>query len=312
MSIRRISENDDFEFILRLKNETAKRFNPDPTFLGFRDTAEELQEKLCSPNATSKGFVVEVDGRLAAVVEVSLSPRTKNGYIEFGFVEGHGHLIQELVDKCSAIVRDNGGQKLFKFAFNKFGQVRNSEISFWEQMGFISEEYSKVTLILNFQEWKEPQEFNNAHIVPATEFAIEDIIQKLIDDGEDQVADLISQQYLPQRNPDQVVLTLLDEATNEIIGLALYRVFVHNQGSDDEFLDAIGFGLYFWPKFEISKAEKRRLLHASLLSMKQLGIVHAVSNISLKDFDTFAHFVREGFDGMGAEKNSIIHLYKKV
>jgi len=312
VNIRPIAESDDFEWIVQLQNETAKRFNPDPTFLGIRGTAEELKEELCSSNAASKGFAIEVDGSIAAFMAVSLSPRTKNGYINCGFVEGYGHLVQEMVDKCSVIVRENGGQKMFKFAFNKFGQVRNSEISFWEQVGFISEEYSKVTLILNLEDWKEPQEFNNAHIVPATEFAIEDMIQMLIDDGEDQVADLISQQYLPQKNPDQVVLTLLDELTNEIVGLALYRVFVHNQGSEDEFLDAIGFGLYFRPKFEISKAEKRRLLHASLLSMKQLDIVHAVSNISLKDFDTFAHFVREGFDGMGAEKNSTIHLYKTV
>lgn len=313
MIIRPIAETDDFEELLRLMNETVKRFNPDPTFFGFGYTAEGLREKFFGSSAQDKGFVVEINGTVVAFMAVSLSSVTKHGSVEFGFVEGNEQFLHELVQKCAELVHENGGEKMFKFAFSKFGQIRNNEITFWEQLGFVSEEYSSVNLFLDLKQWQEPAEFSNTNIVPATDLSLEQIIQMLHDEGEHSIADRLQEQFDAYRKMDQVILTLLDEATQEIAGLAIYRVYTHNKGTEHEFLNAMGLGLYFRSKFDLSPAEKRRLLHSALLSMKQLDILHVLSPTTLKHFDIFAILIREGFEGLEKmEKNSIIHLYKTV
>ncbi|BBH21941.1 hypothetical protein Back11_32860 [Paenibacillus baekrokdamisoli] len=302
--IRHITQHDDFVHLHQMMNDTAKRFNPDPTFHGFGTTPEELKDDY-SDITRSNGFLAEQNGMVIGFIGVSLSPITKNGNITFGYLEGYEFALSELVDKCPPVVRDNGGNKLYKFAFSKFGQIRNSEITLWERMGFTSEEYSNVTIILHLKDWIEPQDFNNANITPASDTELETIKQLLIEDDESFIAERID-------NPKKVLLTLRDENTNEIMGLAYYFVDLVNKGTEYEFLDAYAFTLHFRPNFELSKTEMQRLLHAAIFSTKQLGVLHIITRITLKNFTIFALMIREGFDDPEMEKNSTVNLYKKV
>ena len=134
--------------------------------------------------AKNNGFLAEHDGEVIGFMCVSLSSITRNGFIEFGFLEGHEEVLNDLVDRCLPVVRHNGGSKLFKFAFSTFGQIRNREISLWESLGFTSGEYSEVTLTLYLKEWKEPEDFNKDHIMPAAEEEYATIKQLLIEEDE--------------------------------------------------------------------------------------------------------------------------------
>lgn len=70
---------------------------------------------------------------------------------------------------------------------------------------------------------------------------------------------------------------LIDEKTNEIIGMASYFVDLANKGTRNEFYEAYAFNLHFRPKYDLKKDEKRRLLHAALLSTRQLGVLHVIT-----------------------------------
>lgn len=309
--VRQLTEHDDFDFLLHLMNQTAKRFNPDPKFLGIRITSSELKESYFSSENNKEGYVIEQDGEVIAVMGVSLSEVTSNGYIEFGVVEGYEKVLYELVEKCSSIVRKKGGNKLFRFASSKFGQIRNREITLWEQLGFISNEFSDISISLDVRDWSPPDDFHNENIYPSTAMELSEIRRILAEDDEEVIAELVSKQFVAT-SPDQIVLTLLDEGTKELIGIAFYRVIVANKGNNNEFLAATGFGVHFRPRYELSKSEKKRLIHASLLSMQELGIYHVYSRITLKNFEVFSMLIREGFDDSGIEQNCTIPLFKTV
>lgn len=309
--IRELTENDDYDVLLRLINQTARRFNPDPAFKGIGMTNTGLKDSYCSSEPHKIGYVVEEDGQVIAVMGVTVSGITSNGYLEFGVAEGHEEALRGLVEKCASKVNQKGGEKLFRYAFSKFGQIRNREITLWEQLGFQSEEFSTIIVSLDLRDWNEPDNFHNQNIVPATGMELSEIRQILLEDGEDVTAELVSKQFVT-KSPDQIVLTLVDDRTKELAGIAFYRVMISNEGSDQEFYNASGFGVHFRPKFHLDQNEKDRLLHASLLSMQQLGIYHVYSRISLSKFDVFTMLIREGFDDPGFDHNCAVLLSKMV
>lgn len=305
--IRKITENEDFERLLQMMNDTAKRFNPDPKFYGFGMTSQELKKDYSKPN-DSHGFVAVDNGMIVAFMGVYLSPITKNGHLVCGYIEGYEANLNDLVSKCLLVVRENGGSKLFNFASSKFGQIRNSEITFWEKLGFYSEEYANVTLMLSINEWNEPTGFNKSNIALVSNEELDLIKQLLVEDGESSTAELIDNNL----SKKHVILSLRDEHSGEITGLVHYYVDLVNKGTTNEFLDAYAFTIHFRPRYDLSKLEKRRLLHAALLSAKQLGVYHVITRITLKNFEVFSLLIREGFDDVGMEKNSTINLYKTV
>ncbi|NIK79514.1 hypothetical protein FHS15_004675 [Paenibacillus castaneae] len=303
--VRQITLQDDFTLLHQMMNDTAKRFNPDPTFQGLSTTTDELKEEF-SNVSLKNGFLAEQNGQIIGFMGVSLSPITKNGNIIFGCIEGYEDVLTKLIEVSIEVVRKNGGEKLYKFTFSKFGQIRNSEISLWEKFGFLSEEYSNVQILLHLDDWMEPEHFNNVNITLPSRDEYEAIKKLLIDDGESFISERMD-------DPASVLLTLRDEHTNEIMGLAYYHVDVEpKSSSQQENLSAYAFTLYFRPVFQWSKSEMQRLLHAALLSTKQLGVSHVITRITLKDFNIFALMIREGFDDFGIENMSTIHLYKKV
>ncbi len=309
--VRRVGQHDNFEWLHSLMNQTVKRFNLDPKFLGIAMTPSELRNSYLAAETTKDGFVAEKEGSVIAIMGVSLSEVTSNGYVEFGVVEGHEAILHELVEKCSSIVQQRGGKKLFKFVFSQFGQIRNKEIALWEQLGFDSDQFTNVTLLLDLKGWSVPEDFHGERIYPATDLALSEISQILMDDGEEQIVELIRKQFV-EKSADQIILTLVDEGTKQPAGLAFYRIIKANEGSDNEFLDASGFSVHFRPGYSLKKEEKQRLLHAALLSMKQLDIFHVYSRITLKHFDVFSMLVREGFEDPGFEQNCTISLFKMV
>ncbi|CAM4083294.1 hypothetical protein L1N85_14965 [Paenibacillus alkaliterrae] len=169
-----------------------------------------------------------------------------------------------------------------------------------------------VTTMLDLTNWKESEDFDITGIEPAVEIDYVDIKQILIEDGEDEMAELFQNQYSSTKKPDQVVITLKDKASDEIACIAFYRVVIANRGTDNELLDAIAFGIHIRPKYALNRAEIRRFLQGCLVSMKQLGLVHANTRITLKNFNVFAAMVSEGFHNEGLEKANIMRLYRSV
>ncbi|MDQ8738316.1 hypothetical protein [Paenibacillus sp. LHD-38] len=311
--IREVRETDDFEAIYNLINETFQRFSGDEIAI-YDGTGNGLKSKYFDPSSQDKGFIGEEGNRIVAFMGVLPSKATNNGHIECGFLDGYenDNILDKLLIKCTPFIRDRGGNKIFKFTSTKFGQVRNKEITLWEKLGFTSDEYSMVTTILDLRNWKESEEFNVTGIEPAVEMDYEDIKQTLIEDGEDEMAELFQNQYSSTKKPDQVVLTLKDETSGEIAGIAYYRVAIVNKGTNNEFLEANGFGLHIRPQYSLNRKEIRRFLQGCLVSMKQLGLVHVITRITLKNFNVFAAMVSEGFHNEGLEKANIMRLYRSV
>jgi hypothetical protein len=303
--IRNITAEDDFQQLLQMMKDTAKRLNPDPFFMGLATTVQDLKENYTV--IANNGFVAEDNGTVVGFMGVSLSPITKNGYIEFGCMEGYEYIAAKLMERCQSVIRVNGGEKIFKFALSKFGQIRNKEITFWEQVGFTSEEYSNIALCLDIRDWNEPNDFHNTNIGPASDEELEEIKQILIEDGELTIAEIV---HKPKK--EKVLLTMRDEKTNDVLGLAYYYVDLVNRGTENEFYDAYAFTLHFRSRYDINKEEMRRLLHAALFSAKQLGVLHVITRITLKNFANFALMVREGFGEDDIDKICIVTLLKTV
>jgi hypothetical protein len=303
--VRNITAQDDFEQLLQMMNDTAKRLNPDPLFMGSGTTVQDLKENYTV--ITNNGFVAEENATVVGFMGVSLSPITKNGYIEFGCMEGYEYTVAKLMERCQSVIRVYGGEKIYKFALSKFGQIRNKEITFWEQVGFTSEEYSNIILCLDIRDWNEPNDFHNTNISPVSDEELEEIKQILIEDGEISIAETVH-----NTKKEKVILTMRDEKTNDVLGLAYYFIDLVNRGTENEFYDAFAFTLHFRSRYNINKEEMRRLLHAALLSTKQLGVLHVITRITLKNFANFALMIREGFDEVGIDKNCIVKLLKTV
>lgn len=311
VQIRDVKETDDFEAIYDLINETLQRFSGDHRgTYGVR--GEELINQYCNPNNLSKAFIAVQDDKIVAFMGIHPSKVTNNGYIECGYLIGYEDLLDQLLIQCTSFVRERGGNKVYKFTSIKFGQVRNKGITLWESLGFISDEYAYITTYLNLREWEEPEEFDASGIEPAKEMNYDDIKQILIEDGEDAMAELFQNQYSPTEGPDQVILTLRDKVSNEIAGIAYYRVILSNGGSENEFLDVTSFGLHIRPKFHLDHHEIRRFLQGSLISMKQLNVYHVFTRITLKSFHVFSSMVTEGFHNKDLENANVIRLYKSI
>lgn len=308
--IREITATDDFHEIIRLINDTLHRFIYIP-LMRYGVTSEDLKRKYIDSEG-SKGFIAEDENKIVAFMGVTFSKVTKNGLLECGFVENFPTApLQKMTEYCSEIIRDLGGTKLFRFANTQFGQVRNREITLWEQMGFISDEFTSVTAFLSLNNWKEPVEYNNNGIEPTAIMEFHTIQQILLEDGEDVMAELVGNVYDKKRTPDEIVLTLRDKKASEISGIAYYRVNIHDKGTSKEF-QASAFGLHFRPMFEVSSEMKKRLLHAALLSMKQLNVQSVATRMTLKHFDVFSALVSEGFNNHNLENANIIRLQKPI
>lgn len=313
--MREVTVQDDFNAIYELINETELRFL-DPSKKGMvslGESANALKESYCNQDSHCKGFIAYNQlEEMVAFMGVTLSESTKNGFIQYGITEGHEQLISPLLEKCAASIKAQGGTKIMKFVPAKFGQIRNKEITFFEKFGFVSDEYAFMTTKLALDCWERPVEFDNSGIEPVTHLNRDSILQLLLDDGEEDMAELFKNQFSSNRHLDQVTLVLRDEQTNEIAGLAYYRVMLTRKGTEAESMEATAFGVHFRPTFSLGMKEKSRLIQAALQSMKELGLTQVFTRLTLKNFDTFAAMVKEGFHNQDLEDLNIIRLSKSI
>jgi hypothetical protein len=305
--IREVRADDDLAAMLRLLNETAKRWNRSPNFNGLGMTIEDLRYEADRNNL----FIAEADGQLAAVMCVYPSSLTGHGTIIAGYSEGNEYGLRLLIQRCEQRIAANGGKKLVKHVMASFGQVRNQEITLWESMGFTSDEYSSVACILNLSDWQEPDEIDLTGIEPAVELENEQILRFMIEDGEEAGAALFDRQYSGTMK-DQVVLKLSDPASGELQAVAYYRVQLTSHEQLGEFYNAIAFGIHLRPQYSLDLKEIRRFLQAALLSMKQFDIQYVSTKMTLKHFNLFAAMTAEGFTNRDVEQASSIRLTKRI
>lgn len=315
VSMREVTAQDDFKAIYEIINETELRFL-DPSKKGkvsLGESADDLKESYCNQDSHCKGFIAynQVE-KIVAFMGVTQSESTKNGFIQYGNMEGHEQLISPLLEKCAASIKEQGGTKIVKFVPAKFGQIRNEEITFFEKFGFMSDEFAYMTTNLALDSWERPAEFDSFGIEPVTELNRDRILQLLLEDGEEDMAELFKTQFSSNRHLDQVTLVLRDEQTNEIAGLAYYRVMLTRKGTEAKSMEATAFGVHFRPMFPLGMKEKSRLIQAALQSMKELGLTQVFTRLTLKNFDTFAAMVKEGFHNQDLEDLNIIRLTKTI
>lgn len=311
MQIRAITTADNMADISRLVEDTWHRFVPHAK--GRFVAAESLKQDYVETEAGA-GFVAEDGDRMAAFVGVTISRLTKNGLLVCGFTEDFPpQMLKQMTDRCAEFVSARGGSKLVIYANLRFGQVRNREITLWEQMGFEAEEFASVTAFLSLEHWKEPEAYKNTGIEHVSAAQVGAIQRMLLEDGEERMAEQIGYVRDSQRSPSEVILTLKAGKSAEIAGVAYYRVNLYKptKESSGEF-QASGFGLHFRPALAVSGAGKKRLLHAALLSMKQLDVKGVMTRMTLKHFDVFAALAAEGFNNHNLEDVNSIRLHKPV
>lgn len=293
--IRALHKNDDFEEIRRLLEHTRKKYTNDDRM--SVPSAEELKNDYFPTEPSrveygpKKGFISVKDGNPVAFMGISLNNATKNGFVEYGILENDEATLHSLIEKCCDVVTENGGNKIYYFAFTQFGQIRNPEITQFEKFGFISDEFSNCSTHLALNHWEEPQELDTSNIYADRNIDLTDIEEMLVEDGELSMAEQFKNSYSEQ-TPDVVILTLKN-ADNEMTGFAYYKVRLAHPSHTDPSANA--FGIHFRPKYHLTLNEKRRLLHAALRSMKQLNAASVTTLMSLKNFETFVILANEGF-----------------
>jgi hypothetical protein len=288
--IREISVHD-LEVVRDIVQLTSRRFVFDSRF----EVADidVLNEDYIS-NPTGKGFVAEVASVIVAFMGVSASESTGSGALRYGYEDNYVHITQDLLDRCASFINSQGGKKVYYFAITPFGQIRNKEITMFEQLGFISADYANTSTLLFLDNWKEPENLDTTGIVPDTYSDIEMFRKILIEDGESVTAEQFMNAN-PNRLSDTIFLTLQDKDTNTIWGFVHYKV-ARIQATGPRKASAVAFGVHFRPKYDLPLKEKRRLVQAALLSMKQLDLFSVVTHLTVKHFDTFVILATEGFD----------------
>lgn len=313
--IREVNPSDDFEKIYELINKTERRFL-DPTIgeqIILGESPEDLKQQYCDSDSNREGFVAMANnGNIIAFMGIIPSKITKNGHIQYGYLEENEEITEKLLNRCSDVIRKQGGTKVFKFAFTGFGQIRNKEISFYEKYGFESDEYAIVTMELSLEDWVLPTQFDN-YLIESSEDLDREVIEKvLVEDGEDAMADLFKKQFSSSNRPDEILLILRDRPSQEIAGIAYYRVSLFNKDEKEESFEASAFGVHFRSKFNVRTDEKRRFIQGALKSMTELSIKHVITRLTLKDFETFVSLVKEGFNNDDLEQANTLRLYKKL
>lgn len=306
IAIREVREDDDFQRIYDLNLETGQRMNRQiglqqrircapPNSLKLKYFPNEDNSALLTK---CKGFIAEFNGQMVAYMDVTFPEHSNNGYVSFGYSEGYEHVIQDLLDRCCAVVKLNGGTKLYQYAVLIAGQIRNYQITFWEKYGYIADPYFFALIKLEVDEWTAPANINNEGIDSA-QLSTHEVIQILREDGEEHLAHEWKEE-ISFESPDIVTLTLRDLTSNEILALSYYRVahFKDKRKEDGKVYDGLGawrVGFHFRPKYLLSRQEKRRFIDGTIQSMKELDIIFASARVSSRDFTAFVELMSTGF-----------------
>lgn len=304
--IRELQETDDFSRISelmglsvsRMRKKTVIRCAPNADYLKsvyFGEDSEAAPAK--------KGFVSTKNGHIVAFAGVYLSEQSRNGLLAVGFDPAEEQELPPLLDLCIESVRRQGGSRIGRFISLEPGYIRNEEITFWERYGFLADPFYHTLIKMEVDEWSVPEKLDTTGIAPAAESEIGDIARMLLEDNEEYLADEYSENY-EKPSPDQVYLTLKHPDTDEILGVAYYRVSrFKDKRKDGKTYDGLGawdVGFHFRTEYRLPRLQKRRFIQAVLASMKQLDVIFASARVSSRDFDCLIELFAEGFDFQGS------------
>lgn len=305
-TIRPIIPDDNFQIIADLMDQTWNRFMAEQGITRSRhaNRAESVRELFFPPpdspegmlDHKMRGFVAEQASEIVALMGVSLAPSSA-GYLVYGFREGHEEELEPLLDRCIALVREYGGKKCVRFTSLLPGRIRNPEITFWERLGFVSDDYFSTLIKIEMDEWNPPANLDLSRVTAHESLDVEIVARILEEDRDEQLAEEFRREYSPQ-TPDTVLLTLTHDS-GQTAGLAFYKVkHFQDRSAEGKVYDGLGawgVGVHFRPQIELSRREKRAFIQAVLASMQQLGVIFASARISSRDFDAFIEMLAEGF-----------------
>lgn len=307
IAIRELREDDDFEAIRVLINDTMRRASPNVS-IHYGGTAEMVRKNYA--DRRNKAFIAEEDGRMKGFIG-SMGPYGDRGIaaLEFGFAEGCDGLLEGLLARCADDVRERGGGRLKLRSYPEFGQIRNPWITMLERYGFVADPYLETSINIDLSKWEAPEPFDSGGIEPAGPADREAIVRMLDEDGEDGLVRTIGyaggvHPNYKGHSPDHVLLILKPDESAETAAIAYYKVVVFEKEGKEKIL-ALSFFVHFRPGGKVSRAEKRRFLQAAYRSMRQLGVTRAMATMTFRDFETFAAVLAEGYYHISAPTHAV-------
>ncbi|MFD1675918.1 hypothetical protein [Alicyclobacillus fodiniaquatilis] len=297
--VRPLSGNDDYGAVLKLLNQTIRIYHPSTPMSFGGHTPALLREQYFENNA---GFLALKGREIVAFMGVRFPKERQEASLVCGFIDTDASILESLLHLCMDAVQGQGRSRIVLREYINFGQIRSPMITLWERLGFIPDEYIYTSTNMNLWKWDPPTELDTSRIEHNPALELSDIHQILLaNDPLD--AELFRKQYLSDGEsgaPDHVILTLKEPGSDEIQGIASYKVIYKY----DEY-NALAFGLIFKPESPVDKSDKRRLLQTALVSMKELNIHRVVSRISFKDPEIFWAMAAEGFNSITAQVHSV-------
>jgi hypothetical protein len=311
ITIRELREDDDYEAIRKLIDDTMRMFIP-KVQIYYGGTAEMVKQNFAE---TNKAFVAVEDGQLRGFIGCMGPHKTGTASLQVGFEAGFEHVLERLLDACESYVHEQGGSKLTARSYAEFGQIRNPMITLFERMGFVADQYLDTSINMDMSKWTVPEQFDNGGIQPAEVGGVEELARMLNEDGEGELERRIRYQYgahpnYTTHNPDHVILTLKLGDSGDIAGIAYYQVVMFKKGEQETIL-ALGLFVHFRPGSKVDRTEKRRFLQGVFQSMKQLGISRAMASMTFRDFETFTAIAAECYYWM-SPSTSAVNLTKSL
>jgi hypothetical protein len=296
--VREFCENDNFDFFNelvwdehkrrgeRLRDRIDGQFSVDYSFK-IINKEQYFPEDNSQP--INKGFVLESDGDLVAILTATLEIEGKNGTVhKLGFNGKTDISIMPLINACSKFIRDNGGNTMYCFSEILPGQIHNSEVEYWVNLGFKPEPYYSQWVVMNdFTNWQVPDNLQIDRVLPASEMDIVDIINILEEDGERYIAENIRYEF-SDMTPEHVFIKLCN-VDGQIDGIAYYKV---NQDGGTNTL-----GIHFRPHANDQSyyQEIRRFVRCTLMSLKQLNLKYVGTRMSSRNLLSIIALCAEGF-----------------
>ncbi|TMV51593.1 GNAT family N-acetyltransferase [Paenibacillus mesophilus] len=311
ITIRELREDDDFEAIRKLIDDTMRMFIP-KVQIYYGGTAEMVKQNYAEKN---KAFLAEENGQLRGFMGCMGPYNAGVASVQIGFQVGYEHLFERLLEACEEYVREKGGTKLTARSYAEFGQIRNPMITLFERMGFVADQYLDTSINMDMSKWVVPDQFDNSGIEPAEVGEVEELARILNEDGEEELARRIRYQYgthpnYSTHNPDHVILTLKLGDSGDIAAIAYYQVVMFKKGEQEKIL-ALGLFVHFRHGSKVDRTEKRRFLQGVFQSMKQLGISRAMASMTFRDFETFTAIAAECYYWM-SPSTSAVNLTKSL
>lgn len=237
----------------------------------------------------NKGYVLESDGEVIAILTTTLELNGNNGTIhKLGIKEGSEVSLEPLINACTAYIQHNGGHTVYCYSDILPGQIHNADIEFWVNYGFKPEPYYAQWVVMNdFLKWQPPADLEVDRVLPANDLDIDNILEILEEDGERYIAENIRYEF-SEWTPEHVFIKLCN-TDGEIDGVAYYKVN-RDRGTNT-------LGIHIRPKANDQShyLEIQRFVRCTLMSMKQLNLSYAGTRMSSRNLMSIIALCAEGF-----------------